>query len=113
MPQLLPGSLRDHKDVTLPGASSSSFWLNGSAWQYPDFENAETFVQRLAKAGVISRDSTIDAALRRITRSTTDVVFAIRTAAFSAGHRYDLRRLSSNRTGAVYNKSAEGGCFHC
>lgn len=64
MPQLPPGSLRDHKDVTLPHASSHSFWLNGSAWQYPDFENAETFVQRLAKAGVISRDSTIDAALQ-------------------------------------------------
>jgi hypothetical protein len=64
MPQLLPGSLRDHKDVTLAHASSRSFWLNGSAWEYPDFENAETFVQRLAKAGLISRDPTIDAILK-------------------------------------------------
>ena len=64
MPQLLPGSLRDQRDVTLPDAASRSFWLNGSAWQYPDFENAETFVQRLAKAGVISRDPTVDAALQ-------------------------------------------------
>jgi hypothetical protein len=64
MPQLLPGSLRDHRDVTLPDASSRSFWLNGSAWQYPDFENAETFVQRLAKAGLISRDPTIDPILK-------------------------------------------------
>jgi len=50
--------------VTLPDATSRSFWLNGSAWQYPDFENAEAFVKRLAKAGVISRDSTVDAALQ-------------------------------------------------
>ena len=64
MPKLLPGSLRDQRDVTLPDAASRSFWLNGSAWQYPDFENAETFVKRLAKAGVISRDSTVDAALQ-------------------------------------------------
>jgi hypothetical protein len=64
MPQLLPGSLRDQRDVTLPDAASRSFWLNGSAWQYPDFENAETFVKRLAKAGVIARDSTVDAALQ-------------------------------------------------
>ena len=56
MPQLLPGTLRDHNSVTLPGASSRSFWLNGSAWEYPDFENAETFVKRLVKSGVISRD---------------------------------------------------------
>jgi Helix-turn-helix domain len=65
MPELLPGSLRDQNDVTLPDATNRSFWLNGSAWQYPDFDNAETFVKRLAKAGVISRGSTVDAALQR------------------------------------------------
>jgi AraC-like DNA-binding protein len=43
MPRFLPGSLRDHNDVTLPPASGRSFWLNGSALEYPDFENAETF----------------------------------------------------------------------
>lgn len=64
MPRLLPGGLRDRRDVTLPDAASRSFWLNGSAWQYPDFENAETFVNRLAKAGIISRDPTVDAALQ-------------------------------------------------
>lgn len=30
MPRLLPGSLRDHKDLTLPSATGRSFWLNGS-----------------------------------------------------------------------------------
>ena len=64
MPQFLPGSLRDRSDITLPDATGRSFCLNGSAWQYPDFENAETFVKRLAKAGMISRDSTVDAALQ-------------------------------------------------
>jgi hypothetical protein len=64
MPRFLPGSLRDQKDVTLPGATSRSFWLNSSAWQYPDFDNAETFIKRLAKAGVISRDPAVDAILQ-------------------------------------------------
>jgi hypothetical protein len=64
MPRFLPGSLRDQKDVTLPGATGRSFWLNSSAWQYPDFDNAETFIKRLAKAGVISRDPVVDAALQ-------------------------------------------------
>jgi methylphosphotriester-DNA--protein-cysteine methyltransferase len=50
--------------VNLPDVSSRSFWLNGSAWEYPDFENAETFVQRLAKAGLISRDPTVDVVLK-------------------------------------------------
>jgi hypothetical protein len=69
MPQLLPGMLRDHNDVSLRDASSRSFWLNGSAWQYTDFENAETFVQQLAKAGVIARDPLVDDLLKRQSRT--------------------------------------------
>ena len=106
MPQLLPGGLRDHNDVTLPDASSCSFWLNGSVWQYPDFENAETFVERLAKAGVIARDSTVDAILQGQPPTQS-----LRSAQRHFLRR-DLRRISSNRTGAVYNQSPEGRCLH-
>src|SRR5215208_6289186 len=47
MPHLPASSLVD-EDVDLPDASSKSFWLNGSAWQFPSYENADTFVKRLA-----------------------------------------------------------------
>ena len=36
-------------DLDLPDASSKSFWLNGSAWQFPNYENADTFVDRLVR----------------------------------------------------------------
>jgi AraC-like DNA-binding protein len=66
MPRFLPGSLRDHQDVTLPAATGHSFWLNGSALDYPDFHNAETFVGQLAKSGILSRDPIVaDTLLRR------------------------------------------------
>ena len=65
MPRFLPGSLRDHKDVTLPPATGHSFWLNGSALEYPGFDDAETFVRRLAKSGILSRDPTVDDTLLR------------------------------------------------
>jgi hypothetical protein len=66
MPRFRPGSLLDHKDVTLPSATGRSFWLNGSALEYPDFENAETFVERLAKSGNLSRDRVVaDTLFRR------------------------------------------------
>jgi len=65
MPQFLPGSLRNHKDVNLPPATSHSFWLNGSALEYPGFDNAETFVKRLAKSGSLSHDPTVDETLLR------------------------------------------------
>jgi hypothetical protein len=59
MPLLQPHKLRDRNDVTLPRATSRSFWLQGSAWEYPCFENAETFVDRLVGAGLIIVDPTI------------------------------------------------------
>jgi AraC-like DNA-binding protein len=65
MPRFLPGSLRDQNDVTLPAATGRSFWLNGSALEYPDFENAETFVQRLAKSGILRRDPIVEDTLQR------------------------------------------------
>src|ERR1700716_2557659 len=64
IPQLTPGHLLDRRDVTLPDATSRSFLLNGSAWEYPNFENAETFVKRLVQKGIITRDPVVDAALR-------------------------------------------------
>jgi len=65
MPAFPPGDLRDRHDVTLPDAASRSFWLHGSAWEYPDFENADTFVARLVTKGIIVRDAGVAAALQR------------------------------------------------
>ena len=56
---------RKHLDLetTLPDATSRSFWLGGSAWTFPDHENAETFVGRLVREGVLARDPVVGAAL--------------------------------------------------
>lgn len=51
-------------ETVLPEASSRSFWLKGSAWQYPDYENVETFVKRLVRNDVLIRDPLVDAVLR-------------------------------------------------
>lgn len=71
MPILRPGYLRDRNDVTLPDATSRSFWLNGSVWEYPNFENAETFVKRLLRRGLISEDPLVGAVLRGESRDLT------------------------------------------
>jgi hypothetical protein len=64
MPLLPARSLRDRSDVNLPEVTSRSFWLNGSAWEYPDFENAEVFVKRLARAGLIAVDPAVNSVLQ-------------------------------------------------
>src|SRR5262245_464191 len=64
MPLMRSGDRRDRNDVTLPNATSRSFWLNGSAWDFPSFENAETFVHRLVQAGLVAADRTVERTLR-------------------------------------------------
>ena len=49
--------------VDLPEARSDSFWLNGSTWQFPDYENADTFVARLVHDGLLVREPVVDTAL--------------------------------------------------
>jgi AraC-like DNA-binding protein len=64
MPHLPMRALIDRNDVNLPEVSPGSFWFNNGAWAFPDFDNAETFVARLVKAGVIARNAAVEAALR-------------------------------------------------
>jgi AraC-like DNA-binding protein len=63
MPYLPSGTLVDEA-VDLPDASSKSFWLNGSAWQCPDYENADTFLGRLVQKEMLVHDPIVDSALR-------------------------------------------------
>lgn len=51
-------------DLDLPDASSKSFWLNGAAWQFPNYENADTFVDRLARESLLDCDPIIEPVLR-------------------------------------------------
>ena len=52
------------RGVSLPEAARGSFWLDGAAWQLPDHENADTFVERLVRAGLLVSDPAVPAALR-------------------------------------------------
>lgn len=64
MPLMRCADLRDRNDVTLPNATGRSFWLHGSAWDFPNFENAGTFVRRLVRSGLIVSDRIVEGALR-------------------------------------------------
>jgi hypothetical protein len=60
----LPTVNRVDGHVVLPNATSQSFWLHGSAWQFPSYNNAETFVDRLVRDGLLKREPIVDAALQ-------------------------------------------------
>jgi AraC-like DNA-binding protein len=58
--------MRDFLDAEtyLPGSASRSFWLKSSTWQFPDYDNIETFVERLVREGILVHDPIVKAALQ-------------------------------------------------
>jgi hypothetical protein len=60
MPHLPMREILD-KETILPSAAHRSFWLHGSAWQCPDYDNTETFVDRLVRNHVLVRDPVVTA----------------------------------------------------
>jgi AraC-like DNA-binding protein len=63
MPHLPTSHLVDGA-VNLPDAGSRSFWLHGSAWQFPDFDTADTFVERLVRDELLVCEPVVQAALQ-------------------------------------------------
>ena len=63
MPALPVSRLLNGSDINLPGSMRSRFRLDGSAWEIPNFDNAEVFVDRLVRRGLLVRDAAVAAAL--------------------------------------------------
>jgi len=72
MPHLPTRNFLD-SETALPGAAKrDSFWLHGSAWQFPDFENVENFVERLARDETLVRDPLVETALNEHAQDVSD-----------------------------------------
>jgi AraC-like DNA-binding protein len=62
-PAHLPLRTLVNRAVELPAAGDRSFFLQGAVWQLPDFENADAFVARLVREGLLVQEPAVDAAL--------------------------------------------------
>ncbi len=60
----LPASKLVDESITLPEATGKSFWMHNAVWQFPDYENVETFVDRLVRDGLLVREPVVDAVLQ-------------------------------------------------
>jgi AraC-like DNA-binding protein len=60
----LPADKLVNQGITLPRARCNSFWLSSSTWETPNYENAETFVNRLIREGLLYRDTVVEASLQ-------------------------------------------------
>lgn len=55
--------LLDGRNLHLPIGSDRRFALLGTDWEPPSFENAEAFVARLARSGLLARDEAVEATI--------------------------------------------------
>jgi hypothetical protein len=51
--------------LEIPDLTRLSVWIKGSAWRLPTYDNAEGFVDRLVREGVIVRDPVVAAVMDR------------------------------------------------
>jgi hypothetical protein len=51
-------------DATLPEASRGAFWLHGTTWEFPRFEDVECFVARLVREETLLVDPVVSAVLQ-------------------------------------------------
>jgi len=95
LPHLPASMVAERHDLSLPEASGDSFWLNSSVWEYPDFENADTFVDWLVRDGLLVRDPIVEAVLlgQRVETSIRTVRRRfLRAAGLPHGSLYQIDR---------------------
>jgi hypothetical protein len=60
----LPASRLIDGDITLPETAGDAFRLKGALWEFPIYENADIFLDRLVREGMLVRETVVDAALQ-------------------------------------------------
>jgi AraC-like DNA-binding protein len=60
----LPARTLVDGELTLPQATRKTVWLSGSTFQFPTYENADTFVDWLVRQDLLVREPIVDAALQ-------------------------------------------------
>jgi hypothetical protein len=64
MPHLPARTILDKETLLPEAAAGKSFWFNGSAWQFPDFENVDTFINRLVRNEILVCDQVVNTLLQ-------------------------------------------------
>lgn len=67
MPRL-PGNKLVDEEIHLSETGKNLFQLFGDSWEFPNFENVDTFVHRLVRKDLVAHDQVVDDVLRGKTR---------------------------------------------
>jgi hypothetical protein len=90
-------------EQALPAASSQRFWLNGSALQFPHYENIELFVDRLVAEEVLVSDPLIGAVLQEKMHTGSLYTGSLPPASIHALSPRTVRHRFLQATGLAHN----------
>ncbi|MCW2864848.1 MAG: AraC family transcriptional regulator [Actinoallomurus sp.] len=85
----------------IPDATRRSFWLKGSAWHLPGYDNAEMFVRRMVREGVLVCDPIVAAVLGGASPDVSERTIQRRFVAATGLTRGAIRQIDRVRQAAV------------
>lgn len=97
----LPVSRLVDGSAEIPDVTRRSFWLNGSAWCLPGYDNAEVFVRRLVHEDVLVWDPVVTAALRGTALDASERTLQRRVVAATGLTRGAIRQIGRARQAAA------------
>ncbi|MFC4115240.1 helix-turn-helix domain-containing protein [Nonomuraea zeae] len=106
MPHLPVHGLVDGS-AEIPDVTPGSFWLKGSHWRLPDYDNAEWFVRRLVREGVLDRDPIVADVLRGAAQEVSERTLQRRFVAATGLTRGAVRQIDRARQAAILIQRGE------
>ncbi|MEW9527460.1 helix-turn-helix domain-containing protein [Microbispora sp. NPDC049125] len=85
----------------IPDATRRSFWLKGSAWRLPGYDNAEAFVRRMVREGIVDVDPIVAGVLRGASPDVSERTLQRRFVTATGLTRGAIRQIDRARKAAV------------
>ncbi|MEU5312492.1 helix-turn-helix domain-containing protein [Streptomyces sp. NPDC021562] len=85
----------------IPDVTRRSVWLKGSAWHPPDYDNAEAFVRRMVREGVVECDPIVPAVLDGAAPDVSERTLQRRFVAATGLTRGAVRQIHRAREAAL------------
>ncbi|MFI5531280.1 helix-turn-helix domain-containing protein [Kitasatospora sp. NPDC051853] len=88
-------------NVEIPDVTRRSVWLKGSAWHVPDYDNAEAFVRRMVREGIVDYDPIVPAVLDGTAPAVSERTLQRRFVAATGLTQGAVRQIHRAREAAV------------
>ncbi|MET9496910.1 helix-turn-helix domain-containing protein [Streptomyces sp. NPDC006552] len=85
----------------IPDVTQRSVWLKGSAWHVPDYDNAEAFVRRMVREGIVECDPIVAAVLDGAAPEVSERTLQRRFVAATGLTQGAIRQIHRAREAAV------------